>query len=156
MAISPNAPRSRWVRPSPIYSLSAFLAAIGVLTLRWAFGPWAAMSLALLAVPYSLWVLARCTLYPHIYRARLLASAGLLVSFMGFSDAAGGLAYHGLWRRAFQLGGNDALFQEDLEGWSVHYPGLWKSYDARTKSATTFLFKPNRLTPRRWCQVLHK
>ncbi|MBL0058102.1 MAG: hypothetical protein IPP35_03085 [Elusimicrobia bacterium] len=147
MTNPPNAPHSRWVRPSPIYSLSAFLAAIGVLTFRWALGPWMAVSLALLAIPYCLWVLGRGTLYPHIYRARWLASLGLLLSFMGFSDAAGRLAYQGLWRRAFQLGGNDALFQEDREGWSVHYPGLWKPYDARTNGATTFLFKPNRLTP---------
>ncbi|MBK8871215.1 MAG: hypothetical protein IPN19_09240 [Elusimicrobia bacterium] len=138
---------SRWVRASYFYCGAALAAGIGVVVLRVVAGPEAALPWAIAAIPLIFWVIVRASLYTRVYRGKSLAMMGLVLAFLGFSDAVGQISYHHLWRKAFLLTGRDVAFENPTDGWRVRYPQDWTSFTLKIGRVTTYVFKPKKLTP---------
>ena len=147
MDLPPPLSHSRWTRASSAISILAFLAGIAVVALRGLAGPWASLAGSLLALPFCFWVILRTSLYRRVYHGKPLAMLGFLIAFLGFSDAVGHLSYHRLWRHAFRLTGQEALFESPSEGWRIRYPGQWTPYSMKEEGVTTYFFKPEKNTP---------
>jgi hypothetical protein len=147
---------SRWARASYVYCVASLAAGIGVIILRVAVGPKAALPWAVAAIPLIFGVIVKASLYSRIYRGKNFAMAGLVLAFLGFSDAVGQLSYHHLWRKAFLLTGRDVVFENPTDGWRVRYPRDWASFALKTGQVTTHVFKPNKLTPALEFSLTHR
>lgn len=147
---------SRWAKSSYFYCGAALAAGIGVVVLRLMAGPKTALPWAAASIPFIFWVIVRASLYTRVYRGKNLAMAGLVLAFLGFSDAVGQISYHYLWRKAFLLTGQDAVFENPADGWRVRYPRDWASLLFKTGQVTTTVFKPNKLTPALEFSVTHR
>lgn len=147
---------SRWAKSSYFYCGAALAAGVGVVVLRVMVGPKTALPWAAAAIPFIFWVIVRASLYTRVYRGKNLAMAGLVLAFLGFSDAVGQISYHHLWRKAFLLTGRDVAFENPADGWKVRHPRDWASFAMKTGQVTTYFFKPNKLTPALEFSLTHR
>ena len=99
------------------------------------------------ATAWAAWVLVEALVYPHARRGKRWALLGLAVAGATTYAAVGEAAQEFLWRRAFQLTGDSAVYENPVGKWRILYPAQWGHEEQRVGGVTSHMFHPTRLTP---------
>jgi hypothetical protein len=142
--------------PSRRQSLASFLLSFLPLLLYACFGGAWALLPGLAVSVWAGWALVLGLLYPHAHRGKRWALGGLAVAGAVTYAAVGDVAQDYLWRRAFQLTSETAVFQDPVRKWSVSYPAQWGRQEHRVGGTVTHVFRPSRATPAMQFSVMHR
>ncbi len=135
------------LRPSSLQGLSAFFLSLPAPLVFYALGGGWALVVGGAATVWAGWVLVMALDYPHAFRGKRWALAGLAVAGVTTYTAVGDLAQNMLWRSAFQLTSKMSVYQDPVQKWTVQYPYLWGHEEQRISGTTSHVFRPSRLTP---------
>lgn len=133
--------------PSRRQGLSAFLLSFIPPLFYVPLGAGAALATGAAATGWAAWALTQGIVYPHAYGGKRWSLLGLALAGVTTYIALGDVAQNILWRRAFQLTPDLAIYEDPVDKWSVLYPHEWARQEQRVSGTTNHVFHPSKLTP---------
>lgn len=116
---------------------------------------WALLA-GIAATGWAAWVLVEGIVSPHLLKGKRWAALALALAGVTTFLALGDVAQEMLWRRAFQLTQDLAVYQDPTAKWSVLYPYQWGRQEQRTSGTTSQVFRPSKMTPAMQFSVTHR
>jgi hypothetical protein len=142
-----KAPSPASFSPSNRRGLIAFAASIVSTAAYFLLGSEWALLLGAPAAAWSAYVLIQAIIHSRLNLGKRWALAALLLSGVSAYMALGDVAEGVLWRRAFQLTPDLAVYEEPVEKWRVGYPRLWDHQQHGVSGTLSTVFKPSKITP---------